>query len=254
MTTRKFTPLLIIALLLPLVLASCEGIGDGALSNEAQTTAEPSAFDAVEAETNCVLTVYDGGGNGWYRVRLGKEDMQELITLVLEGEYDSSRDVTSLENHYILIDFPSEINLDSNVAVYNDVRIYADDFVADESLASSWQPGLSPRGKQEGIYDRVFEIMNKANEDVSKAEADAGFEFDSLLVSAEGAYSFEVSDFEDLGCIGVRSETLYDNGYRWWTFAFDCSTEEDIRNIASELMSREGIRLADFDYIHTIEE
>ena len=80
MRTRFLLPL-IIAIILTLTLTSCVGIGDGALIGNVQTSGDENAAD------DCVLTVYDADGNGRSRVRFGKEDMQELLSLISTGEY-----------------------------------------------------------------------------------------------------------------------------------------------------------------------
>lgn len=253
MTSRKFIPLLIIALLLPLVLASCEGIGDGALSNEAQTTAEPSVPDSVEAETDCVLTCYDDKGNGTYRARVPVADMSELMELIMTGEYNNSAGITSSDS-YVLLDFPDRIDVDNNVGIFNDVKIYTDDYYVVENFHpdSMWSPEVDgfPIGKIEGIYDQVIQLMNEAKKDISKAESAAGFAFDTLLVSGDAIYSFAASDFEDLGCIGV-SRLLYaeKQGVQLWTFTFDSCSEEKIRDIASKLKSHSEITSVEFNYV-----
>lgn len=254
MTVKKSLPIILI-LLLSITLASCEGIGDGALIDNVQTSGEMlGVIDDQKAEELTVLTVYDTDGNGTYRVKLGGEQAQELAELIKAGEYESYRDAASLGNKYILVDFPSGINLDSNIASQNDFKIYEDDFVAEMNLASSWVPGLWPLGKQEGIYERVIEIMNEANKDIVRAESAAGFAFDRLIVCAEQGYGVKISDFEDLGCIGVN-HLMEDkqNNNTWWTLTFDSFTEDEIRDIAAKLKSREGIISVEFDHIMTLD-
>lgn len=233
MTTRKFTPLLIIALLLPLVLASCAGIGDGAIMEE------------PDVENDCVLTVYDSQGNGSYRVRIPVSDMSELMKIILEGEYAAVGATSTPANKYVLIDFPSGINLDSNTGVYNDVKVYFDGFVAEIN------PAEAPLGRQAGIYDRVIQFMNEANKEVSNAEYNAGVDFDTLLVCASAVYDFKFSDFEDLGCIGVKSLMDTNDGKCWWTLTFDASSEAQIRDIASKLRSRSEITSVEFNVYYT---
>lgn len=253
MKTRIFA--FIIAALVILSLASCAGIGDGALIDNVQTSGEMlGVIEDQNADELTILTVYDTDGNGLYRVKLGDEHVQELTELIKAGEYDSYRDDASLGNKYILVDFPSEINLDSNIASQNDFKIYADDFVAEMNLASSWMPGLLPLGKQEGIYERVIEIMNEASKDIVRAESAAGFAFDTLIVCTKQGYGAKISDFEDLGCIGVN-HLMEDkqNNNTWWTLTFDSFTEDEIRDIATKLKSREGIVSVEFNYILTLD-
>ena len=234
MRTRKLLPLIIIVIILQLALASCAGIGDGAIMEE------------PDVENDCVLTVYDSQGNGSYRVRIPVSDMSELMKIIHEGEYAAVRATSTPANKYVLIDFPSGINLDSNTGVYNDVKVYFDGFVAEIN------PAESPLGRQAGIYDRVIQFMNEANKEVSNAEYNAGFDFDTLLVCASAVYDFKFSDFEDLGCIGVSSLTLDDqNGNNWWTFTFDASSENEIRDIASKLKSRSEITSVEFNVYYT---
>ncbi len=230
-------------LLIAVMLVSCAGIGDGALIDNVQT-------EDQKANDDCVLTVYDTDGNGTYRARLGKEDMQELISLISTGEYDNYREPDSLNNSYIMVEceMAQEVSTAFKVLTTG-YRIYSDDFVAEMNSLSSWMPGLWPLGKQEGIYARVIEIMNEANKDIARAESAAGFSFDSLIVRAGEDYEFKASDFEDLGCIGVRHlANDKKNNSILWIFTFDSCTEGEIRNIASTLRSIEGITLAQFDY------
>lgn len=250
-----------ISLLFILVmLVSCTGIGDGALIDNVQTsgegeTASSAVIDDGNAEWYCVLTLYDTEDDGSSRVRLGYEDTQELINLITTGEYDNYRETDSLSNAYIMIE--SEMFEETSTAFNaftTGYRIYSDDFVAEMNWASSWLPGLWPLGKQEGIYERVIEIMNKANKGVEKSESAAGFAFDRLIVCTKPGYSPLISDFEDLGCIGIRH--LMDdktNNSVWWTLTLDSDTEDEIRNIAAEIKSREGIISVEFDYLLTLD-
>ena len=246
MATRKFLPLLIISFLLTIALASCEGIGDGALTNGLQASGS-DVIEAQDAEKDCVLTVYDSQGNGSYRVRIPVAEMSELMEIIIEGEYAAVGETSTPANKYVLIDFPSEADLDSNTGVYNDVKVYFDGFVAEIN------PTESPLGRQAGIYDRVIQFMNEANKDVSSAEIKAGFDFDTLLVCASAVYDFEVSDFEDIGCIGVKSLMDTNDGKRWWTFTFDASSEAQIRDIASKLKSRSEITSVEFNIFYTLD-
>ena len=184
MRTRYLLPL-IIAIILLLALTSCEGIGDGALTNGLQASGS-DVIEAQDAEKDCVLTVYDSQGNGSYRVRIPVAEMSELMEIIIEGEYAAVGETSTPANKYVLIDFPSEVDL-NNTGVYNDVKVYFDGFV------SEINPTESPLGRQAGIYDRVIQFMNEANKEVSSAEYKSGFEFDTLLVCASGVYDFKVS-------------------------------------------------------------
>ncbi len=244
MRARKLLPLIIIVIILQLALASCAGIGDGAIMNDLKA----SVSDGVEerdVENNCVLTVYDSQGNGSSRVRIPVSDMSELMEIILEGEYAAVGSTSTPANKYVLIDFPSKINLDSNTGVYNDVKVYFDGFVAEIN------PTESPLGRQAGIYDRVIQFMNEANKEVANSEYNAGFDFDTLIVCASAVYDFKFSDFEDLGCIGVKSLMDTNDGKCWWTFTFDASSEAQIRDIASKLKSRSEITSVEFNVYYT---
>lgn len=244
MRARKLLPLIIIVIILQLALAACAGIGDRAIMNDLKA----SVSDGVEepdVENDCVLTVYDSQGNGSYRVRIPVSDMSELMKIILEGEYAAVGATSTPANKYVLIDFPSGINLDSNTGVYNDVKIYFDGFVAEIN------PAETPLGRQAGIYDRVIQFMNEANKEVSNAEYNAGFDFDTLLVCASAVYDFKFSDFEDLGCIGVKSLMDTNDGKCWWTLTFDASSEAQIRDIASKLRSRSEITSVEFNVYYT---
>ena len=237
---------LTLTLVLAAALASCEGIGDGALTNGLQASGS-DVIEAQDAEKDCVLTVYDSQGNGSYRVRIPVAEMSELMEIIIEGEYAAVGETSTPANKYVLIDFPYEADLDSNTGVYNDVKVYFDGFVAEIN------PTESPLGRQAGIYDRVIQFMNEANKEVSSAEYKAGFDFDTLLVCASGVYDFKVSDFEDIGCIGVKSLMDTNDGKRWWTFTFDASSEAQIRDIASKLKSRSEITSVEFNIFYTLD-
>ena len=226
-------------------LTSCVGIGDGALIGNVQTSGDENAAD------DCVLTVYDADGNGRSRVRLGKEDMQELLSLISTGEYDDYRDSASLNNSYILVECKAAEEPSTVFgALTIGYRIYSDDFVTEMNSLSSWMPGLWPLGRQAGIYGRVIEIMNEANKDVRSAEAAAGISFDTLIVRTDVGYEPKASDFADLDCIGVThlANDRKNNG-ALWTFTFDSCTEDEIRDIASKLKSVEKLTLVQFDYL-----
>lgn len=237
---------LILTLVLAAALASCEGIGDGALTNGLQASGS-DVIEAQDAEKDCVLTVYDSQGNGSYRVRIPVAEMSELMEIIIEGEYAAVGETSTPANKYVLIDFPSEADLDSNTGVYNDVKVYFDGFVAEIN------PAETPLGRKAGIYDRVIQFMNEANKEVSNAEYNAGFDFDTLLVCASAVYDFKVSDFEDLGCIGVKSLMDTNDGKRWWTFTFDASSEAQIRDIASKLKSHSEITSVEFNIFYTLD-
>ncbi len=235
-------------------LSSCAGIGDGALTGNIQTSGD-TVEEQNKEEIYCILTLYDASGNSSLRVILDGENKQEVIDLVEHGEYDNYREIDSLVRAHISVEFSEDV-----MAVSSDdqtvnpwgYRIYADGFVAEINHASSWMPGLNPLGKQEGIYERVLEIMEKVNEDIAKAEEDAGFAFDSLMIKTAAGKIYTPSDFSEIDCTSVSQMMTTKDGVVWWVLKIDSNTKEKLLDAVEKLEARDDILSVSLDYIMTI--
>ena len=238
--------ILILTLILAAALASCAGIGDGALIGDisgtdgGDFTAVLKAFDAGEFNYSYAETYITGG------------EAKELYNTFDSADYVQGVDRVAMEMPYVELTFGvyklgTRPEGDSFDAKY---RIYSDDYVVFESSGAT-----VPKGHLDGMYEKLIAdhpILSKP-ETQSRSEVDAGFSFNRLLVRSGQEYEFKASDFEDLGCIDVRYLMNDEkNNSKWWTFTFDSCTEDEIRNIATKLLSREGINFVEFDAILTL--
>lgn len=144
MTTRKFTPLLIIALLLPLVLASCEGIGDGALIG--------SPIPSDDGDYGASLTFFDAAGNeeSTFFIR-NNEEAKTLYRNFTEGEYVSGVPRLAIDMAYVEVSFNKRTNIPEDSASLGKYRVYSDSCVLEETAS-----GLVEKGRLDGIYEKLM--------------------------------------------------------------------------------------------------
>ena len=159
MTTRKFIPLLIIALLLPLVLASCEGIGDGALIGS-PILSDDGAYGAS-------LTFFDASGNeeSTFFIR-NNEEAKALYRDFTEGEYVSGVPRLAIDMAYVEVSFNQRTNIPEDSASLGKYRVYSDSCVLEETAS-----GLVEKGRIDGIYEKLMICINLEDSNVLYIES-----------------------------------------------------------------------------------
>ncbi|MBQ1195265.1 MAG: hypothetical protein IIX44_03390 [Clostridia bacterium] len=193
MTTRKFIPLLIIALLLPLVLASCEGIGDGALIGNINPSVESDSVSIDKAK----IAFYDQSGNFDAEAVIAKEGAQMYWEL-LHGEYviESSIDMGT---PYIEISFYSSADA---VDVY---IIYSDGSVGQKS-----ETGYVFKGQIIGLYEKLMNFINLEDSNALYIESGLTFlhycDIKSYGLRNEVNLKFEGVDLWQIACYRGRAD------------------------------------------------
>ena len=241
--TKKFIPLIIIAILLPAVLASCEGIGDGALIGDI-TGADGSSFTAI-------IKSFDASANEYAESYITDEEAKELYNAFDSGEYVEGLERNAIEMPFLELTFGlyKLTNRPQGSSFDGTYRIYIDDFVI-------WKTsdGIVPKGHLDGMYEKLmtkYPILSKSKHNKS-AEAEAGFSFSSLMVATEPGKNYTASDFSEIGCIFVKPLTSTEDA-SWWVLKLDSDKKEEILDSLEKLKARDDILGADLDYIVTLD-
>ncbi len=239
---------IILLLIASLMLPSCVGVGDGALTGGNTTDAEPTeGLDETrpsEPDGACVINIYNSEGHSTQIARPNEEQQAILREQLDADDYTEDYNVTDMTSYIHVLFRDSHGNKEA-------YQIYSNDSVA----YISDNPSLTvERGTKEGIYRKVRDIMTESNEYIARAERAAGYSFTSIMVCADSATSFKLIDFSELDCIGIIH--LMDDkksGQTWYTFYFDCDTKERIDEIAKELDSRKDVVGINLNYIMSID-
>ena len=135
----KRTLIVILTLILAAALASCEGIGDGALIGNINPSVESDSISIDKAK----IAFYDQSGNFEAEAVIAKEDARMYWEL-LYGEYviESSPD---MDTPYVEISFYSSADV---VDVY---IIYSDGSVVQKS-----ETGYAFKGQIIGLYEKIY--------------------------------------------------------------------------------------------------
>ncbi len=242
-------------LLLSVTLASCAGIGDGALTNNRYSEPDDNT-EKIELESGniidlpivyvdydrCVINVYNSEGHSTRIARPNTDQRKALRELLESADYSEGYNDVGMTS-YIHVLFEAD-------GLKEAYRIYSNDSVAytAENMSITVR-----KGAKEGVYEKVREIMVAANESISRAEYLAGYSFSSLIVCADASTSFNLTDFSELDCIGIV-HLMGDKktGQTWYTFYFDSDSKERIDEIAKELKSRDDVVNVDMNYIETL--
>ena len=142
--TKKLIPLIIIAILLPAVLASCAGIGDGALIGVPNMT-DNGSYGAS-------LTFFDASGNEENTfVIKNNEEAKELYRDFTEGEYVSGVPRLAIDMAYVEVSFNKRTNIPEDSASLGKYRVSSDSCVLEETAS-----GLVEKGKLDSIYEKLM--------------------------------------------------------------------------------------------------
>lgn len=139
--------------------------------------------------------------------RIPTNKAQETYTLLSEGNYVTGLDRTGEVHTYIIMAFTGAVE-----AMY---YVYSDDYVAEQSWSSQGDDVYRPFGHLDGIYDKCLELYEDALEEPTTEELNAGIKLNCLDVEIEPAISraFYLSDFEDIGCIYMKTSPQDPNKY-----------------------------------------
>ncbi len=140
--------------------------------------------------------------------RIPTNKAQETYTLLSEGNYVTGLDRTEEVHTYIIMAFTGAVD-----AIY---YVYSDDYVEIFNSEPSTSSSLyKPLGHLDGIYDKCLELYEDALDTLTEEERAAGVKLNCLDVEIYPALSrvFNLSDFEDIGCIYMKTSPQAPNKY-----------------------------------------
>lgn len=267
---------LICAAVLILSLASCVGIGDGALFDDPQTSGDttasygrirtPETFvisdDKLanlndQAALTCYISSYDSGGNQSARHELTNSNALNMYEYFTEAKYQKPKEENYSAEYKNCIAFTFGEKITPTGAFENesiyvmicDVRVYSDDYVVyTYHIGKTYELA----GFLDGAYDRSIAFFETALKSITPEEADAGIKLNCLLVQIEPTVSraFSVSDFEDIGCIYLLrwevNDGYFDSRYEYYILYFDSCSREALEEKIANLESRTYVKYASF--------
>ena len=199
MRARKLLPLIIIVIILQLALASCAGIGDGALIGDIN----PSDIDTSKYALVAELRFYDANGTFEVGCDIDNEDANEIRELFLNGEYVEGLDRNSIDMPYFEVFFRRDkhTNLPGGTVYDGEYRIYLDGYVLQETLSGTVQ-----KGHLGGVYEKLTAYLPEFTVPAftQSDEQLAGFAFNMLIIATEPGKNYAVSDFPEIDCISVK--------------------------------------------------
>ena len=237
---KKYYSALLVMLMI-FSLASCAGIGDGALIGDI-TGADGSSFTAIIKSFDAYGYIYAE----WY---ITDGEAKELYNAFDSGEYVEGIDRNAIDMPFLELTFGlyKLTNSPQGSSFDGTYRIYNDDFVIWET-----SDGIVQKGHLDGMYEKLmtkYPILSNPEHSKS-AEAEAGFSFSRLIIATEPGKTYTVSDFPEIDCIAVK-HLMATEGASWWVLTLDSDTKEEILDSLEKLKIRDDILSVELDYIMT---
>lgn len=155
---KKLFSLLIVTMMI-FSLASCAGIGDGALIGS-PILSDDGAYGAS-------LTFFDASGNeeSTFFIR-NNEEAKALYRDFTEGEYVSGVPRLAIEMAYVEVSFNQRTNIPEDSASLGKYRVYSDSCVFEETAS-----GLVEKGRLDGINEKLMNYINLEDSNVLYIES-----------------------------------------------------------------------------------
>lgn len=140
-------------------LASCAGIGDGALIG--------SPIPSDDGAYGASLTFFDASGNedSTFFIR-NNEEAKALYRDFTDGEYVSGVPRLAIDMAYVEVSFNQRTNIPEDSASLGKYRVYSDSCVLEETAS-----GLVEKGRIDGIYEKLMICINLEDSNVLYIES-----------------------------------------------------------------------------------
>lgn len=161
--------------------------------------------------------------------------------LLSEGNYRTDMDRTALEHTYVILSFYGAVD-----ATY---YVYSDDYVEEfNSYPYTNASMFIALGFLDGIYEYCLELFEEALDYTTDEEYEAGVKLNCLEVQIEPETSrvFYLSDFEDIGCVYLKSVSQDPHSYM--LYFHDCN-KADLEEKLENLKVRTYVKDASLIYI-----
>ncbi len=251
----------VIILLLSMVLASCAGIGDGALNND-HSKQEKGGIFTISSDKRptindyvgftCFISSFDSEGEQKAEMELANGGSRMMYEYFTESEYQRSEaEERSVDyKNCVTFSFKEKSMSSEGDTIYGfccDVRVYFDDYVV--YTYYSGDKSIELKGFLDGAYDESSKAYSDA---IAFREREAGFSFDSLIIQVGTGKTYTALDFPEIDCISVKRMMHGGDGTVWWVLDLDSSTETEVLDALDKLQEREDIILVQHNYIYTL--
>ncbi len=203
----------------------------------------------ITPASKCSLTEYDPEGKEIEQYSLIGRLAHMVFYEFEDGKYVKDFDRTDNVKAYYDVSFSPRGEFDIESGDFYDYRIYADDYVMRKNLFS--KDGYVDLGHLDGAYEMLRGVMVES-EAIEKAESEAGFEFNTLIVQSLKSTELDLDDLSEIGCVSV-SQWMDDENYLWWTVTIESESKEETLEAERFLEARDDIFVVSLNYIMRLE-
>lgn len=256
MTAKKFLPIIIV-LLLTLTLASCAGIGDGALMGNSSLGTEEKTEKIVvadetlritleefleslkdldekvpfsNAETKCTFSMYGFTGDEKANLNFEGVEAYNLFRMVYYSQRERITESPDRNHNYIDIDFYYDTAGD--ITRQGKFRIYSNDYVdVTEQGISTMVSSTVLNGYVEGIYQDVISYASTVIKPNSATMRVVMSPLSASISPESDEVELDAADAEELYKLLMSGETVtveesakipFSSGYTIVSFTADC--------------------------------
>lgn len=198
----------------------------------------------VKTMSLCSVFEYDRSGEEIDREDLLGRLPREIFDRLDNGTYFEDPERVDKFQAYYTVSFAPYGVYDTESGELYDYRIYEDDYVMRYNIFE--KECYVALGCLDGIYDVVRDAVAEEKA-IQKAESEAGFEFNKLMVQASKLSDFDFEDFAEINCISV-SHLMDDENYLWWTIRIESESEEETLKAKQLLEARDDIYIVCLNY------
>ncbi len=203
----------------------------------------------VKPASRCSVVEYDQGGKEIDRESLIGSLSRKVWNELEEGAYFEDPERVDNFQAYYTVSFAPYGVFDTESGECYSYRIYEDDYVMRHNIFE--KDGYVALGHLDGVYEI---LRNSVAEEkaMQKAESEAGFEFNTLMVQASKSAELDIESLDEVNCISV-SHLMEDGAYLWWTVIIESESKEETLEAERLLEARDDIFVVSLNYIMRIE-
>ena len=203
----------------------------------------------VKTMSLCSVVEYDRGGGEIDRESLIGGPSLGIFNDLEGGVYFEDPERVDKFLAYYTVSFAPYGVFDAESGEVYDYRIYEDDYVMRYNIFE--KESYVALGRLEGIYELVRDALAEEKA-IQKAESEAGFEFNTLMVQASKSSDFDIEDLADVNCISV-GHLMEDDNYLWWTVMIESESMEETLEAKRLLEERGDVYIVCLNYLMRME-
>ena len=203
----------------------------------------------VALASQCSLVENDPEGKELWRENIIGRLSREVFNELESGTYVENPERIENYQAYYSVSFSPQGEFDIESGDLYDYRIYENDYVMRKNLFS--EVGYVGLGYLDGAYKMLRGTVDEEKA-IKKAESEAGFEFNTLIVKTPKSVEWDYSDLSDINCVSVGKAMDEDN-YVWWSVIIESESKETTLEAERWLEARGDVVMVSLNYLMKIE-